>query len=231
MPRAEKRTTQPRRVLVIDVGGSRVKALVTGEEMPVRSESGADFTADQMVDAVLKMTAHWSYDVITLGVPTVVRHGQIIREPVNLGGGWSGYDFAAAFGKPVKVVNDAAMQAIAAYEGGRMLFLGLGTGLGSTMILDNVVAPMELGHVPYHKGLTYEQYVGGAAMERLGKKVWRRHVLNVIGIFYAALEPDYVVLGGGNTKFLREIPEYARTVPNISAFAGGFRLWDDVTDQ
>jgi polyphosphate glucokinase len=216
--------------MVIDVGGSRVKALVSGEEVPVRSESGPEFTADQMVDAVLKMTAHWSYDVITVGVPTVVRHGQIIREPVNLGGGWAGYDFAAAFGKPVKVINDAAMQAIAAYEGGRMLFLGLGTGLGSTMILDNVVAPMELGHVPYRKGLTYEQHVGGAGLKRLGKKAWRRHVLAVIGIFYDAFGPDYVVLGGGNTKYLEEIPDYARIVPNISAFSGGFRLWDDVTD-
>ncbi len=217
-----------RRVLVVDVGGSRVKALLTGEDTPVRKESGSMFTAEQMVEAVKEITAHWQYDVITLGIPTVIRQGKILREPVNLGGGWVNFDFQAAFDRPVKLINDAAMQAIAVYEGGRMLFLGFGTGLGNARFVDNVLAPMELGHLPYRKGLTYEDYVGNAGLERLGKKQWREHVDHVVDLFYNALEPDYVALGGGNAKLLKDIPEYARIVPNVSAFAGGFRLWEDV---
>ncbi|KXK24721.1 MAG: polyphosphate glucokinase [Chloroflexi bacterium OLB15] len=158
-----------KRVLVVDVGGSRVKALVTGEETPVRKESGRLFTARQMVDAVKEITAHWEYDVITLGIPSAIRQGKILREPVNLGGGWVNFDFESAFGKPVKLINDAAMQAIAVYEGGRMLFLGFGTGLGNALIVDHVLAPMELGHLPYRKGLSYEDYVGSAGWSVLAK--------------------------------------------------------------
>jgi len=220
---------ESKRILVVDVGGSNVKALVSGEETPVRKESGPDFTAQQMVDTVKEITVHWEYDVITVGTPSVIRQGRIVREPVNLGYGWVDFDFEAAFGKPVKLINDAAMQAIAVYEGGRMLFLGFGTGLGNAMVIDNVLAPMELGHLPYRKGLTYEEYVGNAGLERLGKKRWREHVDFIVDMFYNALEPDTVALGGGNAKHIKDIPPYARIVPNVSAFIGGFRLWEDVS--
>ncbi|MBW4439039.1 MAG: ROK family protein [Pleurocapsa minor GSE-CHR-MK-17-07R] len=215
-----------KKILVIDVGGSRVKCLVTGEETPVREDSGPDYTPEQMVEAVKRLTAHWQYDVITLGLPGVVKHDRMTLEPVNLGVGWADFDFQKAFDKPIKVVNDAAMQAVAAYEGGRMLFLGFGTGLGSTMIVNNVIAPMELGHLPYRKGKTFEQHVGGVALAELGKKEWRRYVDDVIHRFFHIFQPEYIALGGGNTKYIEDIPEFCRVVPNVSAFYGGFRMWD-----
>jgi polyphosphate glucokinase len=213
-------------IMVIDVGGSRVKALLSGEETPVRADSGPLMTAAQMVEAVKAMTSHWHYGGVTIGYPGVVKHNQITHDPVNLGPNWIGYDFEAVFGCPVKVINDAAMQALGDYEGGRMLFLGLGTGLGTAMIIDGIVAPMELGHLPYQRGRTFEQYVGSAGLEREGKKQWRVYVADVIARLFNALEPDYVLLGGGNTKYLKDIPPYARIGPNSNAFKGGFRLWE-----
>jgi polyphosphate glucokinase len=184
-------------------------------------------TAAQMVSAVASLTADWAYDVVSLGYPGPVVHGAPIKEPANLGPGWVGFDFDAAFGKPTRIINDAAMQALGAYAGGRMLFLGLGTGLGSAMIVDGAVAPMELAHLPYRNRRTYEDYVGLRGLERRGKKKWRREVFAVVAELAAALGPDYVVLGGGNARLLQTLPPNARLGKNADAFAGGFRLWDD----
>jgi polyphosphate glucokinase len=212
-------------VLAVDVGGSHVKVrLSTGGERR-RFTSGSDLTAKQMVERVLERTGDWDYDVVSVGVPAQVMAGKVVHDPVNLGEGWAGFDFEAAFGKPTQVVNDAAMQALGSYEGGRMLFVGLGTGLGSAMIADGVLEPMELGHLPY-KDETYEDFVGARGLERLGKKHWRKEVARVVAEFTAALEPDYIVLGGGNAKLLRELPPKARLGDNGNAFLGGFRLWD-----
>ena len=213
-------------VLVVDVGGQHVKVLATGESTPRRAESGPTMTAEQMVAAVKKLAEGWKYDVVSVGVPSPVAAGRVVHDPVNLGKGWAGFDFEAAFGKPTKVVNDAAMQALGSYEGGTMLFLGLGTGLGSTFIADGVVEPMELGHLPYKKA-TYEDYLGEAARLRYGKERWQKRVLKVVEALTAALEPDYVVLGGGNAKRLEELPPKARLGENANAFAGGFRLWEE----
>lgn len=215
-------------VLTVDVGGSHVKALRNGIDERRRFVSGDELTAEQMVAGVLELTEDWEYSVLSVGVPAPVRDGRVVREPVNLGAGWLGFDFEAAFGKPTKVINDAAMQAFGSYEGGRMLFLGLGTGLGTTMILDGVIAPMELGHLPYRKA-TYEDYVGEAGQERLGPKRWRKHVFETITHLSAALLPDYVVLGGGNARELGELPANCRLGHNEDAFLGGFRLWIDAT--
>ncbi|MFI5041874.1 MAG: ROK family protein [Acidimicrobiales bacterium] len=212
-------------VLAVDVGGSHVKVLLnTGSERR-RFESGPDITARQMADGVLELTHDWEYDVVSVGVPTQVMAGRVVHDPVNLGPGWAGFDFEGAFGKPTRVVNDAVMQALGSYEGGRMLFLGLGTGLGTAMIVDGLLEPMELGHLPYRK-LTYEDFVGERGLVRLGKKRWREEVATVIAEFTAALEPDYVVLGGGNAKLLKELPPNSRLGANENAFLGGFRLWD-----
>jgi polyphosphate glucokinase len=213
------------RILVVDVGGSHVKVLLSTGGERRRFPSGPSFTAQQMVDGVLDATKDWEYDVVSVGVPTPVTGGKIAHDPVNLGQGWAGFDFEQAFGKPTRVVNDAAMQALGSYEGGRMLFLGLGTGLGSTMIVDGVVEPMELGHLPYKKA-TYEDYVGARGLERLGRKRWRQEVAGVVADFTAALAPDYIVLGGGNAKLLKELPLKARFGDNRNAFDGGFRLWE-----
>jgi polyphosphate glucokinase len=212
-------------VLAVDVGGSHVKFLSTGQTERRRFISGKKLTASEMVAGVNEGVADWSYDVVSIGIPALVRAGVVVHEPVNLGTGWAGFDYEAAFGKPTKVVNDAAMQALGAYEGGRMLFLGLGTGLGSAMVIDGIVEPMELGHLPFKKA-TYEEYVGNRARKRLGRKRWRSKVLDVIEHFSAALEPDYVVLGGGNADDLGELPDGVRLGQNEDAFAGGFRLWD-----
>jgi polyphosphate glucokinase len=214
------------RVLTVDVGGSHVKVLLStsGYERR-RFPSGPNLTAQQMVEDVLEATKDWEYDVVTVGVPTPVMAGKIAHDPVNLGEGWVGFDFEQAFGKPTQVINDAAMQALGSYEGGRMLFLGLGTGLGSTMIADGVLEPMELGHLPYKKG-TYEDYVGERGLVRLGRKRWRQEVADVVADFTAALAPDYIVLGGGNAKLLKELPPNARLGDNRNAFVGGFRLWE-----
>ena len=182
-------------------------------------------TPEKMVQDVKSLTKEWKYDVISIGYPGPVVLGRPLHEPHNLGPGWVGFNFAKAFDRPVKMINDAAMQALGSYRGGRMLFLGLGTGLGSAMVVDGVVEPMELAHLPYKKGKTYEDYVGLRGLVRLGKKKWRRHVSDVVERLRTALEPDYVVLGGGNTKKLKELPPGAELGDNKNAFRGGLRLW------
>jgi polyphosphate glucokinase len=218
------------KVMVIDVGGTHVKVLVTGEREPRKFESGSKLTAEQMVVGVKKIIGDWKYDAVSIGFPGPVIRNRPLAEPVNLGHGWVGFNFRAAFGCPVKVINDAAMQAVGSYKRGKMLFLGLGTGLGSAMIVDGLVEPMELGHLPYKKG-TYESYVGTAALEKQGKKKWRRHVADVLARLVAALEPDEVVIGGGNAKKLKELPPKCRRGDNRNAFKGGFRLWEDAKLQ
>jgi len=215
------------RVLVIDVGGTHVKVLATGKKAHRQVESGPTMTAEQMVTAVKQLAVDWTYEAVSIGYPGPVVHDRPLHEPYNLGGGWVGFDFHAAFGCPVKIVNDAAMQALGSYKGGRLLFLGLGTGLGSAMVVDNTVQPMELGHLPYRKGRTYEDYVGLRGLNRLGKKRWRQHVLVVIEQLQAALEPDDVVIGGGNAKRLTELPMGCRPGDNANAFVGGFKLWNE----
>jgi polyphosphate glucokinase len=213
-------------VLVVDVGGSHVKVLATGEQESRRADSGPTFTAAQMVEAAKELAHDWKWDTVSVGVPSPVHGGRIVAEPVNLGAGWVGFDYEAGFGKPTKVVNDAAMQALGSYDGdGKMLFLGLGTGLGSALVANGFVQPMELGHLPYKKA-TFEDYVGNAGLEKRGKKRWRSDVADVVATLITAMEPDYVVLGGGNAKKLNELPPNARLGANADAFAGGFRLWD-----
>jgi polyphosphate glucokinase len=214
-------------VLVIDVGGTNVKVLATGQRQPRRIPSGPTMTGEEMVAGVKPLVADWQYDVVSIGYPGAVIGGRPLHEPRNLGGGWVGFDFREAFGCPVKMVNDAAMQALGSYEGGRMLFLGLGTGLGSAMIVDGILEPMELAHLPYKKGQTYEEYLGRQALKSLGKKRWRRHVADVVEQFKASLEADYIVLGGGNAKKVGELPPGARLGANANAFVGGFRLWEE----
>ena len=214
------------KVLVIDVGGTNVKILATGKRTPRKTASGPDMTARDMVDAVRRLAADWSYDVVALGYPGAVRAGRPAAEPKNLGKGWIGFDFEKAFGCPVKMINDAAMQALGSYEGGRMLFLGLGTGLGSALITDGVLVPMELAHLRYRKGRTYEDYVGLRGLKRFGKKKWRRYVMDIVTALKHALQADHVVLGGGNAKRLKCLPKDIRLGDNAHAFAGGFRLWE-----
>jgi polyphosphate glucokinase len=211
-------------VLAIDVGGSHVKVLRNGIDERRRFVSGHKLTPRQMVDGVLEQTEDWEYGYVSVGVPGPVADGRLVREPVNLGKGWVEFDLEHAFGKPTKVINDAAMQALGSYEGGRMLFLGLGTGLGTTMILEGVVAPMELGHLPFRKA-TFEDYVGERGQERMGMKRWKKAVLETIDHLTKALQPDYVVLGGGNARELDELPANCRLGHNEDAFLGGFRLW------
>ena len=212
-------------VLAVDVGGSHVKALTSKESERRRFKSGPELTAEQMVAGVLKAVDGWSWDVASVGIPTPVRGGKVVAEPVNLGEGWVGFDFEGALGKPTKVVNDATMQAVGSYEGGRMLFLGLGTGLGSTMITDGVIEPLELGHLPFRKK-TFEDYVSEHALEKYGKKKWTEAVFETVQQLVAAMEPDYVVLGGGGAEELDELPPGCRLGDNQNAFLGGFRLWD-----
>jgi polyphosphate glucokinase len=213
-----------RKVLIVDVGATHVKVLATGHKAPREFTSGPSLTARAMVCEVLKIAGDWKYDMVSIGYPGPVLRGKPVAEPPNLAPGWVGFDFAAAFGRPVKLINDAAMQALGSYEGGKMLFLGLGTGLGSTMIVEGIVEPMELGHLPYKKA-TYEDYIGLRGLKRLGKKKWRRQVQDVAARLVAALEPDYVVLGGGNIHKLKELPPSCRRGDNANAFRGGFRLW------
>ena len=217
-------------VLVIDIGGSNVKILATGQKEPRTFPSGPTLTPKRMVAGVKKLAGDWKYDVISIGYPGMVVRNRPLAEPYNLGRGWVGFDFKSACKRPVKVVNDAAMQALGSYKRGKMLFLGLGTGLGSTMIVDGIVEPMELAHLPYKKG-TYEDYVGERSLEKRGKRKWRRHVANVIKLLTIALEPDDVVLGGGNVKKLKELPKGCREGNNANAFLGGFRLWQNADDQ
>jgi polyphosphate glucokinase len=211
-------------VLVVDVGGTHVKILATGQKQSREFLSGSTLTAKQMVAGVKKLAEDWKYNAVSIGYPGPVIRNRPLVEPYNLGRGWAGFDFEAAFKRPVKVVNDAAMQALGSYKRGKMLFLGLGTGLGSAMIVDGIVEPMELGHLPYKKG-TFEDYLGVRGYERLGKKKWRQLVADVIARLMAALEPEYVVLGGGNVKKLQELPPGCRAGDNANAFLGGFRLW------
>jgi len=213
------------RVLAVDVGGRHVKALVQGESERRRFKSSPDLIPEHMVEGTLEVVDGWDFDHVSVGVPAPVADGQVIREPVNLGPGWAGFDFESAFGKPTKVVNDATMQAIGSYQGGRMLFLGLGTGLGSAMIVDGILEPMELAHLPYRNGKTFEQCVGAAALKRVGRKKWQREVDDVLKRLIAALEPDYVVLGGGNADKIDKLPRKVRLGANTNAFEGGFRLW------
>ena len=213
-------------VLTVDVGGSNVKAVLNGVDERRRFPSGKKLTAEQMVTRVLELTADWTYVGVSVGVPAPVVNDRVLRDPVNLGKGWKGFDFAEAFGKPTKVLNDAAMQALGSYQGGRMLFLGLGTGLGSTMILDGTIAPMEIGHLPFRKA-TYEDYVGERGRERLGQSRWRKAVFDTVEQLSTVLLPDYVVLGGGNVVHLKKLPPNCRIGHNEDAFLGGFRLWVD----
>jgi polyphosphate glucokinase len=214
------------KILVIDVGGTHVKVIATGRRTRVKFPSGPKMTARQMVAAVCAATAGWQYAAVSIGCPGPVVQGQITVEPHNLGGGWVGFDFKKAFGRPVKIINDAAMQALGSYEGGQMLFLGLGTGLGSALVSHHgSVIPLELAHLPYKNGLTYEDYVGLAGLKRLGKKKWRKHVEIVIAQLKSALQAEYVVLGGGNSRLIEKLPPDSRLGDNANAFRGGFRLW------
>jgi polyphosphate glucokinase len=216
----------PRRVLVIDVGGSHVKFRIGPRGKVNKFVSGPDMTAQQMVEGVTKATPPSSYDAVCVGYPGLVFHNQITADPHNLGPGWLGFDFAKAFGKPVRVINDATMQAIGSYQGGRMLFLGFGTGLGATLIIDGIVEPMELGHMPYRDGRTYEEYVGERGRQRLGTKKWRKVVRAVVDQLAKVLEVDYVVLGGGNARRIHHLLENERLGDNNNAFGGGLRLWE-----
>lgn len=211
------------KILSVDVGGTNVKVLATGQDTPRKFPSGPTLTPQRMVSGVKKVATDWKYDVVSIGYPGPVLRNRPVAEPHNLASGWVGFDFEAAFKCAVKVVNDAAMQALGSYKSGKLLFLGLGTGLGSTMIVDGIMEPMELAHLPYRKG-TYEDYVGLRGLKRLGKKKWRKCFADVVACLTAALEPDDVVLGGGNAKELKDMPPHCRAGNNANAFLGGFRL-------
>lgn len=220
------------KILVIDIGGTHVKALATGHKQRVVIPSGPKMTPAKMIAALKTATIGWKYDAVSIGYPGPVTHGRPLAEPHNLGRGWIGFDFKKAFGhRPVRMINDAAMQALGSYKGGRMLFLGLGTGLGSALIADNILEPMELAHLPYKKGRSYEDYLGLAGLKRQGKKKWRRHVDEVVRQLSSALEADYVVLGGGNARLLNKLPPRARLGDNANAFQGGYRLWSKLYNR
>ncbi len=212
-------------VLTIDVGGTNLKVLATGQEQRRRVPSGKQMTAERMVSEAKRLTKDWEYDVVSIGYPGPVYEGRLIAEPRNLGKGWVEFDFERAFGCPVRIMNDAAMQALGSYQGGKMLFLGLGTGLGACAIVHGKVIPLELAHLPYKKG-TYEDYVGRRRLEQQGPKKWTRDVAEVVAQLASALQFDDVVLGGGNAKKLKEIPKGCRLGSNANAFHGGFRMWD-----
>jgi polyphosphate glucokinase len=214
------------KILVVDVGGTHVKLLITGMKTPIKIDSSPSLTAKDMLRDVKAALKDRAFDAVSIGYPGPVVQGRPMREPYNLGGGWVGFNFPKAFGKPVKIVNDAAMQALGSYKGGRMLFLGLGTGLGSAMIVDGVLQPMELAHLPYQHGKTYEDYLGLRGLQRLGKKKWEQKVHEVVAELQVALEADYVILGGGNAKKLKELPDKTSLGSNQNAFLGGFRMWD-----
>ena len=217
-------------VLVVDVGGTHVKVLATGQKQPREFPSGPKLTPKQMVAGVKKIAKDWRYNAVSIGYPGPVIRNRPLVEPYNLGRGWAGFDFEAAFELPVKVINDAAMQALGSYKNGKMLFLGLGTGLGSAMVVDGIVEPMELGHLPY-RNRTFEDYVGVAGRTRLGQKRWEQTVKDVIACLIAALEPEDVVLGGGNVNNLKKLPPGCRAGDNANAFIGGFRLWEKGHDE
>jgi polyphosphate glucokinase len=214
------------KILVVDVGGTNIKVLVSGRRTPVKIPSGPRMTPRLMVVAVREVAKDWTYEAVSIGFPGPVRNGRPIQEPWNLGKGWVGFDFKKAFGRPVRMINDAAMQALGSYAGGNMLFLGLGTGLGSAMVRDGVLIPLELAHLPYKHGHSYEEYLGEAGMHELGEHDWRKEVAKVTKLFIAALAVDYVVLGGGNSKRLKKLPPLTRLGDNANAFKGGFRMWE-----
>jgi polyphosphate glucokinase len=220
-----------KRILVIDVGGTNVKVCLSARKAPLKIPSGKSMTAARMAAAVHKATDGWTYDVVSIGYPGAVKNGRPAHEPHNLGGGWMRFNYKKAFGVPVKIINDAAMQALGAYAGGRMLYLGLGTGLGSALVADRVLVPLELAHLPYRHGCTYEDYLGVRGLVRLGHKKWTRHVQTVVSILQAGLQADYVVLGGGQTKELETSPRGVILTTNQSGIRGGCRLWDDNSDR
>jgi predicted NBD/HSP70 family sugar kinase len=225
-PASPKLTKAPFDVLVVDVGGTNVKLRGSGQEQTIKFPSGPSMSPDQMMSTIRQKIAGWNVQAVSIGLPGLVLHGRILHEPRNLGEGWVGFDFSRAFRSPIKVINDAAMQALGSYEGGRMLFLGLGTGLGSAFIVDGRLESLELGQLLYRKNCTYEDYVGARALDRLGKKEWSRHVTLIVKYFRKALEADYVVLGGGNAKKLTNLPPKCVMGDNENAFKGGFRLWE-----
>jgi polyphosphate glucokinase len=225
MPKLKVANVPPKSTLVIDVGGNNVKVALGDHTEPVKVPSGPEMTAEQMVAGVKEATHGWTYARVSIGFPGPVRNGQPAREPKNLAGGWVEMDYAAAFGRPVRIVNDAALQAIGMHEGGRMLFLGLGTGLGSAMVDDHSLDPLELAHLPYRDGQSFEDFVGARGMERLGKKKWTKHVGKVVGLLRDAMQADYVMLGGGQTKHLKELPPDVRVGRDDAAIVGGVRLW------
>jgi glucose-6-phosphate isomerase len=216
----------PRRILVLDVGGTHVKVYPPGRSSRLLIPSGRSMTPERLTKKLGRRLKAVKFDVVAIGYPGLVVHGKVVRDPPNLGKGWVGFDFTRALGRPTRIINDAAMQALGSYHGGRMLFLGLGTGFGSAMIVAGKLEPMELAHLPYKKGKTYEDYVGEAALRRLGRKKWQKEVFGVVKALSAALEPDYVVLGGGNVRKLKELPPRCRLGDNRNAFTGGLRLWE-----
>jgi polyphosphate glucokinase len=219
------KSKSPKSILVIDVGGNNVKVALGSHEEPLKVPSGPGMTAQQMVADVKKATKDWRYDAVSIGFPGPVKCGQPAREPANLASGWVKMDYAKAFQRPIRIVNDAALQALGSHAGGRMLFLGLGTGLGSTLVSDGSLDPLELAHLPYKKGCTYEDYVGERGLRRLGPKKWTEHVARVVELLRDALQADEVVLGGGQTKKLKEIPKDVRLGAGNAAIVGGVRLW------
>ena len=214
------------RILVVDVGGNNVKLLVSGQKVPRKVSSGPTLTAARMAVSVRKAVAGWKYDAVTIGFPGPVNGGRPAQEPVNLGRGWVRFDYARAFGKPVRLINDAVMQALGSYRGGHMLFLGLGTGLGAALVVEGHVQPLEIAHLPYRDGKTYEDFLGKRGLDRMGKKGWRRVVGEIVPRLHAAFQVDEIVLGGGNVKLLKTLPPGSRLGSNAHAFVGGFRLWE-----
>lgn len=216
-----------KKILVIDVGGTNVKVSLGGRGELLKIPSGPEMTAGRMAAAVRKAVGAWPYQAVSIGYPGPVVNGRPAREPRNLGAGWIRFDYAKAFGKPVRILNDAALQALGSYQGGRMLFLGLGTGLGSALIANGMLEPLELAHLPYRNGRTYEDYAGLRGMKRMGKKKWTEHVFKIVALLQHGLQVDYVVLGGGQTKYLKTLPTGTRLGGNAQAILGGLRLWED----
>ncbi len=214
-------------VLAVDIGGSHVKMKRSNADEVLRDDSGLDFNPKSMMAIIKRLTKEKPFDVVAMGYPGPVVHNKIIAEPHNLGPGWVKFDFGKAFGKPVKIVNDALMQAVGSYKGGRMLFLGLGTGLGAAMIVENIAQPMELAHLPYKKDRTFEDYAGERGLEKYGKKKWAKHIFDIVEHLTAALEPDYIVIGGGNVTKLAQLPPKCEAGANANAFKGGFDLWQN----
>jgi len=215
------------KILVIDIGGTNVKLLASGQRTPIKVPSGPRLTPRQMVNEVLEATEGWKFDAVSIGYPGPVARNKPMKEPVNLGEGWTRFNFQRAFDCPVRMINDAAMQALGSYAGRTMLFLGLGTGLGNTLVMNGVVVPLELAHLPYSNGKTYEEFIGEAGLKRLGKRKWRRHVHKIVELLAEATNADYTVIGGGNVRFLDTLPANTRRGNNANAFRGGFRLWED----